>query len=95
MTRTGEQLLARFFFPLSFPAGFIRLARSSLFLIFHPLHSLIILIFHPLNKNLSPISLHLLFSPPLSIKIPSSPAAGCGEVRDLRRETELARGAGM
>ena len=88
MTRTGEQLLARFFFPhSSLPALIrffhsprilirspilhpllilIRLAHSSLFLIFHPLHFLIILIFHPLNKNLSPISLHLLFSPPLS-----------------------------
>lgn len=69
MTRTGEQLLARFFFPLSFPAGFIRLARSSLFLIFHPLHSLIILIFHPLNKNLSPdFPTSLVLPSPLPIK---------------------------
>ena len=67
MTRTGEQLLARFFIPLSSPAGFTRLARSSLFLILiHDIPPSLCSFFIRLTKNHLPFSLFLYSLPPLS-----------------------------
>ena len=96
MTRTGEQLLARFFFPRSSLPALIRffhspphshpLSRSSPLLFFHPPRSLILLIFHPLNKKSLPDF-------PTSLVLPSPLHKKCSlSRRRLRRSPRPAAG---